>query len=195
MLLDLKNNFTLNIIERTTVSDGLDNYTDFYGLRQEPDGEESDIEYRSGATASRTQSVLSPDLVPTPAPLVGVAIRVPAWVQLSPSNRLSVVFSERAKCQLEQFRLSKQCIIDILEADPRSVYLRTKYNTQIFTFQLSESTVTCKFDDRQSLVTVVQIRPTFEHLTSGVQIENGPEELLDSLDRNHVQLRSLTTNE
>lgn len=48
--------------------------------------------------------------------------------------------------------------MDILKADPRSVYLRTKYGSQIYTFQLGENTVTCKFDDQQSTVNVLQIR-------------------------------------
>lgn len=48
--------------------------------------------------------------------------------------------------------------MDILKADPRSVYLRTKYGSQIYTFQLGENTVTCKFDDQQSTVNVLKIR-------------------------------------
>lgn len=44
--------------------------------------------------------------------------------------------------------------------DPRSVYLRTKYGSQIFTFQLGEVTVTCKFDDPAASVTIVRIRRT-----------------------------------
>lgn len=49
-------------------------------------------------------------------------------------------------------------IVDILKTDPRSVYLRTRYGSQIFTFQLGEVTVTCKFDDINDTVTVVQVR-------------------------------------
>lgn len=89
------------------------------------------------------------------------AVKVPSWV--TASHRLNVTFNDRAEAQLQNLCLQKQSIIDILEADPRSVYLRTKYNSQIFTFQLSEVTVTCKFDDKNSNVTVLQIRPT-EHL-------------------------------
>lgn len=49
-------------------------------------------------------------------------------------------------------------IVEVLRNDPRSVYLKTRYGSQIFTFQLGEVTVTCKFDDLNGIVTVVQIR-------------------------------------
>lgn len=47
-----------------------------------------------------------------------------------------------------------------MAADPRSVYIRTKYGSQIFTFQLGEVAVTCKFDDPAASVTIVRIRRT-----------------------------------
>lgn len=49
-------------------------------------------------------------------------------------------------------------IVDVLKNDPRSIYLKTRYGSQIFTFQLGEVTVTCKFNDANGVVTVVQIR-------------------------------------
>lgn len=130
--------------------------SDFYNFRQEPDGEESDIELMGAASLAQTPVNFIPHSTPPPQ-----AVKVPSWVQAP--HRLMVTFNERAESQLQTLNVQKQCIIDILEADPRSVYLRTKYNSQIFTFQLSEVTVTCKFDDKNSMVTVLQIRPT-EHL-------------------------------
>lgn len=56
-------------------------------------------------------------------------------------------------------------IVEVLRNDPRSVYLRTRYGSQIFTFQLGEVTVTCKFDDANATVTVVQVR-RLENLSS-----------------------------
>lgn len=47
-----------------------------------------------------------------------------------------------------------------MSSDPRSVYIRTKYGSQIFTFQLGEVAVTCKFDDPNATVTIVRIRKT-----------------------------------
>lgn len=60
----------------------------------------------------------------------------------------------------------KANIVDVLKNDPRSVYLKTRYGSQIFTFQLGEVTVTCKFNDANGIVTVVQIRKS-ENLSSG----------------------------
>ncbi|XP_075169189.1 tRNA (adenine(37)-N6)-methyltransferase [Haematobia irritans] len=130
--------------------------SDFYNFRQEPDGEESEMEMMGAASLAQTPVNFSNHYTPPPQ-----AVKVPAWVTLT--HRLNVTFNDRAESQLQSLGMQKQCIIDILEADPRSVYLRTKYNSQIFTFQLSEVTVTCKFDDKNSNVTVLQIRPT-EHL-------------------------------
>ncbi|XP_013098076.1 tRNA (adenine(37)-N6)-methyltransferase [Stomoxys calcitrans] len=130
--------------------------SDFYNFRQEPDGEESEMEMMGAVSLAQTPVNFSNHYTPPPQ-----AVKVPAWVTLT--HRLNVTFNDRAESQLQSLGMQKQCIIDILEADPRSVYLRTKYNSQIFTFQLSEVTVTCKFDDKNSNVTVLQIRPT-EHL-------------------------------
>uniref|UniRef100_T1PIS1 TsaA-like domain-containing protein n=1 Tax=Musca domestica TaxID=7370 RepID=T1PIS1_MUSDO len=130
--------------------------SDFYNFRQEPDGEESEMEMMGAASLAQTPVNFSNHYTPPPQ-----AVKVPSWV--TAAHRLIVTFNDRAEAQLQSLRIQKQCIIDILEADPRSVYLRTKYNSQIFTFQLSEVTVTCKFDDKNSTVTVLQIRPT-EHL-------------------------------
>lgn len=130
-----------------------ENNADFYGSRQEPDGEESDLELygASGYTANN----INPDGLTGQPPLPS-AVRVPNWVVAN--HRLTVCFNEHAEAQLLELQVQKQCIVDILEADPRSVYLRTKYGSQIFTFQLSEVTVTCKFDDKAGIVTVVQVR-------------------------------------
>ncbi|KQS70915.1 uncharacterized protein LOC6542592 isoform X1 [Drosophila erecta] len=124
---------------------------DFYDSRQEPDGEESDLELYGAAGYSGSSGIGADAILPPPS-----AVRVPNWVVAS--NRLSVTFNEHAEAQLKELQVKKQCIVDILEADPRSVYLRTKYGSQIFTFQLREVTVTCKFDDKAGTVTVVQVR-------------------------------------
>ncbi|EDW01187.1 GH21293 [Drosophila grimshawi] len=133
---------------------------DFYDSRQEPDGEESDLELygAAGYTAGNinVDALSGNGMQAAPSPPLPSAVRVPNWVVAS--HRLSVLFNEHAEAQLQELQVQKQCIVDILEADPRSVYLRTKYGSQIFTFQLSEVTVTCKFDDNAGTVTVVQVR-------------------------------------
>ncbi|KAH8291070.1 hypothetical protein KR054_008234 [Drosophila jambulina] len=128
-----------------------ENSLDFYDSRQEPDGEESDLELYGAAGFSGNSGIGADAVLPPPS-----AVRVPNWVVAS--HRLSVTFNEHAEAQLKELQVEKQCIVDILEADPRSVYLRTKYGSQIFTFQLREVTVTCKFDDKAASVTVVQVR-------------------------------------
>ncbi|XP_017839422.1 tRNA (adenine(37)-N6)-methyltransferase [Drosophila busckii] len=147
---------------------------DFYDSRQEPDGEESDLElygavgYTAGNAAAAAELCSNPDLQSPPPPLPS-AVRVPNWV--TASHRLSVCFNEHAETQLQELQVQKQCIVDILEADPRSVYLRTKYGSQIFTFQLSEVTVTCKFDDKAATVTVVQVRRNENVQVAGLDAE------------------------
>ncbi|EDW74530.2 uncharacterized protein Dwil_GK21968, isoform B [Drosophila willistoni] len=136
---------------------------DFYDSRQEPDGEESDLElYGAAGFTVNNLDTDAANIVPLPS-----AVRVPNWVVAS--HRLIVCFNEHAEAQLNELQVEKQCIVDILEADPRSVYLRTKYGSQIFTFQLSEVTVTCKFDDKASTVTVVQVRRNENIQVSGLE--------------------------
>lgn len=48
-------------------------------------------------------------------------------------------------------------IEQVVSQDPRSVYLRTKHGSQLFTFQIAAAMVSCQFDDETSTVTVVQI--------------------------------------
>ena len=69
-----------------------------------------------------------------------------------------MLFSDEAISQIDELQLNRKTIVELLETDPRSVYLRTKHSSQIFNFQLNTATVTCKFDDTQSSVTVVHVR-------------------------------------
>lgn len=84
------------------------------------------------------------------------SVSVPNWITAGPT--LKVLFSDQAISQIDELAINRRAIVELLEADPRSVYLRTKHGSQIFTFQLSEATVTCKFDDPNCSVTVVQVR-------------------------------------
>ncbi|XP_065081956.1 tRNA (adenine(37)-N6)-methyltransferase [Ochlerotatus camptorhynchus] len=111
----------------------------FYSSREAPDGEET-VEQ---ATASSSKSS-------------NTSVAVPNWI--ANGSTLKVVFNVNSDQQVEELTVDKQSIADILKADPRSVYLRTKYGSQIYTFQLGENTVTCKFDDQNSTVNVLQVR-------------------------------------
>ncbi|XP_055608176.1 tRNA (adenine(37)-N6)-methyltransferase [Uranotaenia lowii] len=128
----------------------------FHWSREAPDGEEN---------FENTASVR-----PVPSNAIS-SVAVPNWVLNS--STLRVLFNENAENQIKELAIDKKSIADILKADPRSVYLRTKYGSQIFTFQLSNNTVTCKFDDQQSTVTVLQVRKVINlcDLASGSQDE------------------------
>uniref|UniRef100_A0A1Q3F4U0 TsaA-like domain-containing protein n=1 Tax=Culex tarsalis TaxID=7177 RepID=A0A1Q3F4U0_CULTA len=111
----------------------------FFSSREAPDGEE-ELAEAGPSTSGKTPSNVS----------------VPNWI--ANDSTLNVLFNENASNQIQQLGIEQKSIVDILKADPRSVYLRTKYGSQIYTFQLGENTVTCKFDDQQSTVNVLQIR-------------------------------------
>ncbi|XP_055379622.1 uncharacterized protein LOC129610876 [Condylostylus longicornis] len=145
---------------------------DFYNSRQEPDGEESDSDINGAVgnslvsmTMNNYSNTNNHQITTSVSPLNPDGVKVPNWI--INGQTLSVTFNERAESQMRDLKVDRQSIINVLETDPRSVYLRTKYGSQIFTFQLSEVTVTCKFDDKISNVTVVQVRRT-----ENVQDEN-----------------------
>ncbi|XP_040151418.1 tRNA (adenine(37)-N6)-methyltransferase [Anopheles arabiensis] len=114
---------------------------EFLNSREAPDGEETTLLDRNPATSNGQ-------------PLPNIS--VPNWVLNSSS--LNVMFNANAESQLQELQIEKNSIVDVLKADPRSVYLRTKYGSQIYTFQLGDHTVTCKFDDQNTTVTVLQVR-------------------------------------
>lgn len=155
-----------------------------FDAREEPDGEE---------TISRNAQPQIPQMSPSPsaAPtLHSQTVKVPNWIMADTS--LEVLFNERATQQINEFQINRVSvpetvricwwfcvcpfvfidlsqfqanIVEVLKNDPRSVYLKTRYGSQIFTFQLGEVQVTCKFNDANGVVTVVQIRKS-ENLSS-----------------------------
>lgn len=108
--------------------------------REEPEGEEEHVE----------------DAAVAASPSATAHVKVPTWV--SDSNLLKVIFSENALQQIQELRVNKKSIQEILENDPRSVYVREKYLSQIYNFQVDGNQVICKFDDKQATVTVLQVR-------------------------------------
>ncbi|XP_044739387.1 tRNA (adenine(37)-N6)-methyltransferase [Chrysoperla carnea] len=124
------------------------------GEREAPDGEE-DVEFSGvsgGASGLLQQSIPeNPD------------IRVPNWINEPPVQQLRVVFNERALSQLQTIKnqeaeQTKTVICNVLREDPRSVYLRTRWSNQFYTFRICELHVSCKFDDNNHSVSVFQIR-------------------------------------
>lgn len=125
----------------------------FLSCREAPDGEEKFAE-----------------AVPSSSSKSSTHVKVPKWI--SNGSTLNVLFNENAGNQIQNLGIQKKSIEDILKADPRSVYLRTKYGSQIYTFQLGDYTVTCKFDDHQSSVNVLQIRKLIDLNEIADTIEN-----------------------
>lgn len=104
--------------------------------REEPEGEEDDNDI--------------------PAIPATDDVKVPNWV--SSKRLLNVIFSDNAVNQMQELGVNQKSVQEILENDPRSVYVREKYLSQIYNFQLSGNNVICKFDDKQGTVNVLQIR-------------------------------------
>lgn len=107
--------------------------------REDPEGEEDIDELANGIQTQQVDDV-----------------KVPNWV--SNKKLLTVIFSENAINQISELGVNKKMIQEILENDPRSVYVREKYLSQIYNFQLSGNNVICKFDDKLGTVNVLQIR-------------------------------------
>lgn len=83
-------------------------------------------------------------------------VKVPQWV--SNHKVLKVIFSDNALQQIHELKVNKKSIEEILENDPRSVYVREKYLSQIYDFQVDGNNVICKFDDKNGTVNVLKVR-------------------------------------
>lgn len=114
---------------------------DIYDEREDPDGEES-LDINLPSTSKQTQEL----------PLIKEA----DWVQNK--SKLQVLYTSIALKNIMELSLNSESIDDVLSSDPRSVYLRTNYSSQYFTFQIDECTVTAKFDDVNSTVTVLKVK-------------------------------------
>uniref|UniRef100_A0A2M4BSR8 TsaA-like domain-containing protein n=1 Tax=Anopheles marajoara TaxID=58244 RepID=A0A2M4BSR8_9DIPT len=124
---------------------------EFNNSREAPDGEETCM-----LTSVPSTSQLAP---------MATNVSIPSWV-LQTSN-LSVEFCPLASTQMRELGITQASIVDVLKGDPRSVYLRSKYGSQAYTFGLGDLTITCRFDDKKATVTVLQIR-------NDIHSETGP---------------------
>ncbi|XP_050542085.1 tRNA (adenine(37)-N6)-methyltransferase [Daktulosphaira vitifoliae] len=88
-------------------------------------------------------------------------VRVPQWITEPITQQFSVEFSSRAKEFLDSLNMTdiEPTIINILKEDPRSIYVRERYNNQFYTFLIGGFHVSCKFDDSKNLVSVYRISP------------------------------------
>lgn len=88
------------------------------------------------------------------------SICIPPWILNSGKKKLKVEFTEKGLFQINELNLPpslQKTIVNILEEDPRSVYLKEKLGNQFFTFLIKNLHVTCKFDDSNSVVNVYQV--------------------------------------
>lgn len=118
--------------------------------REEPEGEEDHIDDDANAISLQSTSLEDDD-----------EIKVPSWITTT-SNTLEVIFSENSLQQIREMNINQKSIEEILKQDPRSVYVREKYLSQIYSFQIDGKNVICRFDDKNRTVTVLQIRNIME---------------------------------
>lgn len=73
--------------------------------------------------------------------------------------------SKNEKClycfnYLNNFDQAKQAIVNLLQADPRSVYRRQKCLDRLYYFIIDSMHITCWFDDEFKIAEVVKINPS-----------------------------------
>lgn len=118
-------------------------------MREDPEGEEDEEEIAQSFNAISTQPEPEP-------PLVDQDVKIPSWI--NDKKPLDVLFSDGAIKQIEELNINKRTISEILQQDPRSVYVREKFSSQIYNFQVDGNNVICKFDDTKGSVNVLQVR-------------------------------------
>lgn len=133
--------FLEETVEEPTLQEDLIKH-DFYDSRQAPDGAENLI--NNQPSTSTTQGVIK-----------STPVKIANWV--SAKRTLKVFYSEKALTQITDLDVEKKAISSILSSDPRSVYLRTTYGSQFYTFRLGDISVTSKFDDQSSSVMVLNV--------------------------------------
>ncbi|XP_063709561.1 tRNA (adenine(37)-N6)-methyltransferase [Culicoides brevitarsis] len=107
--------------------------------REAPDGEEN---------VSNSQPQMQQPSSP--------AVKIPDWI--AAGTKFNVTFSENAVQQGRELCVDEQALRNVLKSDPRSVYLKTRYGSEVYTFQLGENMVSVKFDDTQKKAHVLQIK-------------------------------------
>lgn len=117
-------------------------------MREDPEGEEDDEEI-----AQSLQNVKQDD---NEDDAKDDDVKVPDWI--SDKKTLEVTFADSANLQIDELRINRKTIIEILQQDPRSVYVREKFSSQIYNFQVDGNNVICKFDDIKGSVNVLQVR-------------------------------------
>jgi tRNA (adenine37-N6)-methyltransferase len=118
-------------------------------MREDPEGEEDDEEI---AQSLQSKVKIENDVKED----AGENVKVPNWI--SDKKTLEVTFADSANLQIDELNINRKTIVEILQQDPRSVYVREKFSSQIYNFQVDGNNVICKFDDSRGSVNVLQVR-------------------------------------
>ncbi|KAK6643569.1 hypothetical protein RUM43_005079 [Polyplax serrata] len=97
-------------------------------------------------------------------------VKVPSWISNSANGKLKVEFTKRGLSQLNELSQSEQlkkAIVNIVEEDPRSVYLKQKLGNQFYTFLIKDVHVTCKFYDAKGVVVIHQLKEANQNCVCG----------------------------
>nr|XP_020860205.1 tRNA (adenine(37)-N6)-methyltransferase isoform X2 [Phascolarctos cinereus] len=116
---------------------------------------------------------------------------VPSWVKDSPVTTLEVRFTPHAEMDLEHFssedstgvnitsfkyfrsvKEAKCAIIDVLAADPRSVYRRKHCQDRLFYFSMDTAHITCWFGDGFAEVLRVKHTDTIENAVGQCSLQS-----------------------
>lgn len=83
-------------------------------------------------------------------------VKIPDWI--CSTKYLKVTFSETSRIQIKNFDINLRSLEEVLESDPRSFYVRERYQSQEFVFQFNDKNIFCNFNDENKSVTVVEIK-------------------------------------
>ncbi|XP_076268326.1 tRNA (adenine(37)-N6)-methyltransferase-like [Rhynchophorus ferrugineus] len=127
------------------------------GEREAPDGEEEE-----STNTQSTNNTVPIQGAPASGPSTSSGhVRIPSWIDHAPVSRLNVSFKERAISQLQELgpegEEKQKIITNVLQEDPRSVYLRERWGGHCYVFRIAELYVSCKFNDGDHSVIVYQI--------------------------------------
>lgn len=118
-------------------------------MREDPEGEEDDEEIaQSLQNRVKIDDAKDDDAVEN--------VKLPDWI--SDKKTLEVTFADSANLQIDELKINRKTIVEILQQDPRSIYVREKFSSQIYNFQVDGNNVICKFDDSKGSVNVLQVR-------------------------------------
>lgn len=83
-------------------------------------------------------------------------VKIPHWIKSS--KNFKIIFSENSLKSIENYKMNLKSLEELLSHDPRSVYVREKYQSQEFIFNFNGKSIHCLFDDENKSVNIVEIK-------------------------------------